>query len=237
MSIMRVHSTFSDVPHFPFLFPKDKADAMRSALQLRYQLLPHIYSLAHVQYTRGLPIARPLLMQFPDDLAVVNTVRGSFGLTSESQNLSIKLFLQVDQWMMGDSLMVTPILTSVDGQTTDTQRDVYLPDATWHQLRWQQGNFSYIASHKGPATINVAGVLISDMIVFARSGGIVFMGPLLQYVGSRSEYRMHIDTTRCAAAGVRAVLLLVYERDLCVSGQLTHYACTRMLCLVAVCSL
>jgi alpha-glucosidase (family GH31 glycosyl hydrolase) len=75
MSIMRVHSHLTDTPHFPFLFPKDKADAMRSALQLRYQLLPHLYSLAHVQYMSGLPIARPLFMQFPEDLSVVNTVR------------------------------------------------------------------------------------------------------------------------------------------------------------------
>jgi alpha-glucosidase (family GH31 glycosyl hydrolase) len=77
MSIMRVHSTSSDLPHFPFLYPKDKADAMRSALQLRYQLLPHFYSLAHEQFNRGLPIARPLFMEFPLDLSVVNTVRSS----------------------------------------------------------------------------------------------------------------------------------------------------------------
>ena len=74
MSIMRVHSHLSVTPHFPFLYPTDKANAMRSALQLRYQLLPHMYSLAHEQYMQGLPIARPLFMQFPDDLSVVNTV-------------------------------------------------------------------------------------------------------------------------------------------------------------------
>ncbi len=77
MSIMRVHSTLNDLPHFPFLYPQDKADAMRSALQLRYQLLPHMYSLAHVQYTQGLPVSRPLFMQFPGDLSVVNTVRAA----------------------------------------------------------------------------------------------------------------------------------------------------------------
>ncbi len=84
--------------------------------------------------------------------------------------------------MSGDALMVAPILTSIDGQTTDTQRSVYLPAATWHELRWSQGNFSFIASHKGPGTISVTGVQFTDMLLFARSGGIVFMGPLLQYV-------------------------------------------------------
>ena len=112
---MRVHSTLNDLPHFPFLYPKDKADAMRSALQLRYRLLPHMYSLAHVQYSQGLPMARPLFMEFPQDLSVVNTVRNtctrSYTLfTRPAHNSS-----QVDQWMSGDSLMVAPILTSSDG--------------------------------------------------------------------------------------------------------------------------
>ena len=83
--------------------------------------------------------------------------------------------------MSGDFLMITPILTSSDGATTDTQRSVYLPAATWHQLRWSHGNFSFVASHNGPATITATGVQFSDMLLFARAGGVVFMGPLLQY--------------------------------------------------------
>jgi alpha-glucosidase (family GH31 glycosyl hydrolase) len=84
--------------------------------------------------------------------------------------------------MSGDALMFTPILTSSDGQSTDTQRSVYLPAAMWHQLRWSQGNFSFIDSHQGPATISVTGVQLADMLMFGRAGGVVFMGPLLQYV-------------------------------------------------------
>ena len=97
------------------------------------------------------------------------------------------LFSQVDQWMSGDALMFTPILTSSDGQTTDTQRSVYLPAATWHQLRWSHGNFSFVDSHQGPATISVTGVQLADMLMFGRAGGVVFMGPLLQYVVQNSR--------------------------------------------------
>ena len=84
--------------------------------------------------------------------------------------------------MSGDALMVAPILTSSDGQSTDTQRSVYLPAAIWHEIRWSHGNFSFVALHKGPATISATGVEFTDMLLFARAGGIVFMGPLLQYV-------------------------------------------------------
>ncbi len=92
--------------------------------------------------------------------------------------------------------MVTPILTSIDGQSTDTQRSVYLPAATWHQLRWSNGNFSFVSSHTGPATIAVTGVMFADMLLFGRAGGIVFMAPLLQYV----------TACACACARLRCII-------------------------------
>ena len=107
---------------------------------------------------------------------------------------------QVDQWMSGDSLMVAPILTSSDGQTTDTQRSVYLPAATWHQLRWSQGNFSFIASHQGAGTISVTGVQFADMLLFGRAGGVVFMGPLLQYTDAVPGGCLQPLVFRCVAS-------------------------------------
>ena len=43
-----------------------------SALELRYQLIPYYYSLAHETYATGIPIMRPLVMEFPDDPRVAN---------------------------------------------------------------------------------------------------------------------------------------------------------------------
>jgi len=61
---MRVHSTQSATPHFPFLWPDPYRTAMKLALNLRYQLIPYHYSLAHSMYSTGALWMRPLIFDF-----------------------------------------------------------------------------------------------------------------------------------------------------------------------------
>ena len=102
--VMRAHSVNSATPHFPWLFGTNALTAMRDALDLRYRLIPFYYSLAHETFQTGVPLMRPLVMEFPGDTNVVN--------------LS-------DEWMMGDSLLAAPILQQA------TNRSVYLPVGDW----------------------------------------------------------------------------------------------------------
>lgn len=41
--------------------------SVRKHLQLRYRLLPYLYSYAHINYSTGMPIVRPMSLAFPDD--------------------------------------------------------------------------------------------------------------------------------------------------------------------------
>ena len=41
MPVMRVHSSINNLPHFPFLYGEAAGDAMRKALNMRYQLIPY----------------------------------------------------------------------------------------------------------------------------------------------------------------------------------------------------
>lgn len=102
MPIMRVHSTNSATPHFPFpeLWGQEASDAMRALLQLRYALLPYTYSLAHEAYRTGVPPARQLALEFPNDPAVASTT---------------------SSWFFGPALLVAPVLQD-DNTTT-----AYLP--------------------------------------------------------------------------------------------------------------
>jgi alpha-glucosidase len=43
------------------------SQTQQDALNLRYQLVPYHYSLAHVAYTEGKLISRPLMFDFPTD--------------------------------------------------------------------------------------------------------------------------------------------------------------------------
>ncbi|RYY23999.1 MAG: DUF5110 domain-containing protein [Sphingobacteriaceae bacterium] len=103
--IMRAHSNVETKPHFPYLWGSDGEAAMRKALNLRYQLLPYIYSLGHEAYRTGAPIMRPLAMEFPADTTVA-------GITSE--------------WLLGKSLLAAPVLNE------GGKRSIYLPEDTWY---------------------------------------------------------------------------------------------------------
>lgn len=110
MPVMRVHSTESATPHFPFLWPEPYRSAMKLALNLRYQLLPYHYSLAHNMFNTGALWMRPLVFDFPGDAKAA-------GLTS--------------QWLDG-ALLVAPVLTQ------DSNKNVYLPAGTWYVFNTSQ---------------------------------------------------------------------------------------------------
>ena len=115
LPIFRVHSDIVDKPHFPFLYDTTAANAMRVAMNLRYQMLPYIYSVAHYAFAAGQPLMRPLAYSFPSD-------RYALTLT--------------DQWFLGPAVMAAPVMTSSDGETSDTSRSVYLPQGAWYELRY-----------------------------------------------------------------------------------------------------
>ena len=103
--IMRSHSDIGTTARFPFLWGEDGESAIRKALNMRYQLLPYVYSLGHEAYSTGTPIMRPLVMEFPKDTTVAN---------------------MTDEWLLGKGLLAAPILTE------GGKRNVYLPAGTWY---------------------------------------------------------------------------------------------------------
>jgi alpha-glucosidase len=105
LPIMRSHSNIGTTARFPFLWGNDGEAAMRKALDLRYQLLPYIYSLGHEAYTTGAPIMRPLVMEFPADTTVANIT---------------------DEWLVGKGLLAAPLLNS------GGKRKIYFPNDTWY---------------------------------------------------------------------------------------------------------
>ena len=105
LPIMRSHSNIGTTARFPYLWSNDGEAAMRKALDLRYQLLPYIYSLGHEAYNAGAPIMRPLFMEFPADDTVAGTT---------------------DEWLLGQGLLAAPVLNE------GGKRSIYLPGDIWY---------------------------------------------------------------------------------------------------------
>jgi len=162
-TIMRVHSSFvysehgdagkPITPHFPFMYEEQYASAMRAALEMRYQLIPMMYSLGHLAWVEGAPITRPLFMEFPQDA---------------------KAMVIEDQWLIGTGLMTAPVLAK------GGKRSVYFPTLPGNQT-WFVFNSTARASLAGSEKSFT--VPLNETLLFARSGTIVPLGPIVQHTG------------------------------------------------------
>ena len=83
-------------------------------LELRYQMLPYLYSLVKQTCATGLPIMRALWLHYPDDPAAV--ARG-------------------DEYLYGRDILVAPVV-----EKEATSRTLYLPRGIWYDF-WAQERF------------------------------------------------------------------------------------------------
>ena len=92
-------------PRSEDLHRADVEEICRKFLNLRYQLMPYIYSAVAQGHADGLPLMRALCVHWPRDEKAVAIS---------------------DQYMWGDSLLVAPVY-----ERNATSRSVYLPEGTW----------------------------------------------------------------------------------------------------------
>ena len=83
----------------------------RRYLNLRYQLLPYLYSMVWATHRTGLPLMRAMWLAFPGD----------------TKALAVN-----DAYMWGDALLVAPV-TAAGAK----ERAVYLPEGTWYEY-WSE---------------------------------------------------------------------------------------------------
>ncbi|XP_073350989.1 lysosomal alpha-glucosidase [Pagrus major] len=105
---MRNHNDRLNAPQEPYIFGQKAQAAMRSALNLRYSLLPFLYTLLHHAHTSADTVARPLFMEFPTD--------------PNSQTID-------RQFLWGSSLLISPVL-----EQGAEELAAYLPPGTWYSL-------------------------------------------------------------------------------------------------------
>ncbi|MDD3337532.1 MAG: alpha-xylosidase [Lachnospiraceae bacterium] len=88
----------------PWLFDEEACDVLRKFVKLKCSLMPYLYNQAVKAHTEGIPMMRPMLLDFPEDLSAETVDK---------------------QYMLGDSLLVAPIFKK-NGEVS-----YYLPKGTW----------------------------------------------------------------------------------------------------------
>ncbi|WP_284646293.1 glycoside hydrolase family 31 protein [Paenibacillus silviterrae] len=121
---------------------------VKEYIKLRYRLLPYLYSLAYGAVLSGVPMMRPLFYEFPEDTA-------TYGCDY--------------QYMLGDGLLVAPIVEETEVEDLSATREIYLPSGEWidywTEQRWEGGRtYSYDAA-------------IDKLPLFVKSGTLLPMAP------------------------------------------------------------
>lgn len=101
----RNHKTIDAYDQEPWRFGKYYEDIIRTYLKMRYELMPFLYTTLEEAHRTGVPLFRPLVLNYPDD--------------PNTYNLD-------DEFMVGDDLLVAPVL-----KPDLTERRVYLPKGLW----------------------------------------------------------------------------------------------------------
>ena len=105
---LRNHSTLHTKAQEPYAYDEETLNIFKKYLKIRYEFIPYLYNLAQEMSFKGEPIVSPLFYHFEDD----------------ENTLEIN-----DEYMVGDSLLVAPILDK-DAR----RRMIYLPKGTWIDL-------------------------------------------------------------------------------------------------------
>ena len=112
LPVFRSHGT--DTPREPWAFGAEGSweyACLKEIIALRYRLLPYLYSAAAQCCRDGLPMVRAMLTAFGDDP---------------------RLRALSDQYMLGDALLVKPVVRSLENGGGETP--VALPEGGWYGL-------------------------------------------------------------------------------------------------------
>ena len=107
--LLSSHSRFhgSGSYRVPWAFDDEAVHITRKFARLKNRLMPYLFSAAATAHERGVPVMRPMLLEFPDDPAVAYLDR---------------------QYMLGPDLLVAPVF-SEEGEV-----EFYLPKGRWTRL-------------------------------------------------------------------------------------------------------
>ncbi len=91
----------------PWEFGEEAVDVARRFTLLKHRLMPYLYGVAAEAHRTGVPMMRPMVLEYPHDPGCRTLDR---------------------QYMLGPDLLVAPVFTE-DGEV-----EVYLPEGTWTHL-------------------------------------------------------------------------------------------------------
>ncbi len=125
--LLSSHSRYhgSNAYKVPWMYGEEAVEVTRAFTKLKMRLMPYLYQMSVEAHTKGIPMMRPMLLEFPDDRTA------PFADT---------------QYMLGDSILVAPIMNP------NSIGEYYLPEGLWTDWftgetvqggGWHKGEYDY----------------------------------------------------------------------------------------------
>jgi alpha-D-xyloside xylohydrolase len=121
----------------------------KTYIRLRYSLLPYNYSNAHLAYSTGMPMARAMFLEFPNEATA---------------------WTKDQQYMWGHEMLVAPNCVGTGGSGA-TMVPVWLPPGDWYNY-WTEEK---VAGNKDITASDPTG---SQIPLFIRAGAVIPMYPV-----------------------------------------------------------
>ena len=103
--LYRNHAALGTRSQEPWVFGESTLSIYRKYLKLRYRFIPYLYDEFYREGKTGLPVMRPLVLNYENDPHVYN---------------------MNDEYMVGEDILTAPVV-----QEGQTKRAVYLPEGEW----------------------------------------------------------------------------------------------------------
>jgi hypothetical protein len=146
---LRLHATKDPrAERRPWKYPDDVYQAAKAAFELRYRLVPYVYTMARVAADTGVSLCRPMYYEHP-----------------EAEDAYAARY----QYYFGDQIIAAPIVHPADPGTGLATTDVWVPPGTWVDYQTKE-------TFTGPRWVRLVGD-IDRLPMLVRAGAIIPLAP------------------------------------------------------------
>ena len=145
----RNHKNIDSYDQEPWRFGKYYEDIIRRFLKMRYELMPFLYTTLEEAHRTGVPLFRPLMLNYQDD--------------PNTYNLD-------DEFMIGEDLLVAPVL-----KPDLSERLVYLPKGVWCDY-WSGKRYEGGRMIRVPAPLEIVPMFVRAGAIIPLAPAMKFIG-------------------------------------------------------------
>jgi alpha-glucosidase (family GH31 glycosyl hydrolase) len=157
--LLKTHATHDDgIKRKIWEYPSEYFFIMRDLIDLRYALVPYIYTAARKSYDEGISLCKPLYYEYPQ----------------KDEAYKIR-----NEYFFGDDMIVNPVTKPIGKDSLFAYQTTWLPEGKWYE--WATGT-----TLNGGATIKRA-FTIDEIPIYVREGAVVPTQPKVKNLSEKVD--------------------------------------------------